>query len=110
MTWDGTGGLADVLGWVGEDVVDMVGMAINDPVCEGLKDFLEVNGTAALEQYADIASMLLLPPFPDFEPDALKPLVDWAEYPPIGVVQQLLVERFALFSERMLELLDVTDF
>lgn len=85
-------------------------MAINEPLCEGMRSFLKVNGTAAAEQAGDLVSFLLLPPFPDPEPKPLKVLLDWEDYPPVGVLQALMQERFSVFSARMLEIVNVTDF
>jgi len=109
FTHAGSGMLAETLDWVGDDIVEVIGMAINEPLCEGLKLFLEANGTAAAAQAADLVSMLLLPPFPEPEPTALKELLDWQRYPPIGVAKALLSERFGLFADRILNIVNVTE-
>lgn len=109
MTWSGSGFLFDTLTNIGNNVIPLIGMYINEPVCEGLQGFIENNATTVLGNIADFVQLFLTPPLTIEEPRALKPVIDWAEYPPLQVGQALLAERFPLWAGRMIDILNVAD-
>jgi len=74
-----------------------------------MTDFFAKNATAILEKYQRKADMMMQPPRPPPSATALVDVVDWGSYPPVGVVQALIEERWPLFAGRALDLMNLAE-
>lgn len=110
MTWHGHGYVAETMDALGKDVVHLVGMAMNEPLCEGAQRFVGVNGTASLLVAAGMTERVLEPPPPVAQPEVLSPLLDWRSYPPLQVVQALVEERVPIMAGKVIQVIDVLNF
>jgi len=91
-------------------LLPMMGGFINQPLCRGVQELIETNGTAALRQGAALVEGLLLPPKALPSPEPVGQVVDWGTYPPIVVMQALLHERFSVWANRVVSIVDSSVF
>mmetsp|Transcript_12135 Transcript_12135/g.34773 ORF Transcript_12135/g.34773 Transcript_12135/m.34773 type:complete len:1026 (+) Transcript_12135:118-3195(+) len=94
----------------GDMLAGMVGGFLNEPLCDGLRQVVAEKGASNFEMAAMLVGPVMLPPWPLFDVETLKPTLDWSRYPPVQVIQALVAERFKLWADRVIDILDVTEF
>jgi len=113
ITFNGTSPIVSMIANFGmpkEVLANLIGGFINVPLCDGLRNLVNTNGTASGQQGANLAGIMLMDPFPLAEPVPIKPLLSWDKYPPMLVLEAMLRERFHLWTDRALQILDVSTF
>jgi len=93
-----------------ETLKSLMGSFIQEPVCNVVRNMVNVNGTAAFLQGQGILAPLLLPPPALPQPRILAPTENLSTYPAVAVVKELINTQFPKWAGRYLQVLKVPIF
>lgn len=111
ISFKGTSPLATMTSYMDPDLLaSSVGAFVNEPLCEGLRDVVNEQGSNATAFATNMVAPLLMDLWSPQPPTPLKPLMDWDHYPPVLVLEALVRERFHLWANRVVQILTVASF
>lgn len=106
MSWSGSSSLVNKMnGWGKDKLIDLMGTVINAPLCDGLGKIVATRGTDTMHDAAQLVLPMLSTPEPLPKPKVLQDVVNWAEYPPLIVMNAMLRDRLPMRSHRVVEIL-----
>eukprot|EP00425_Heterocapsa_triquetra_P042843 CAMPEP_0195082450 /NCGR_PEP_ID=MMETSP0448-20130528/23631_1 /TAXON_ID=66468 /ORGANISM="Heterocapsa triquestra, Strain CCMP 448" /LENGTH=529 /DNA_ID=CAMNT_0040115561 /DNA_START=70 /DNA_END=1655 /DNA_ORIENTATION=- len=106
--FDGDSPVVEITGMLDISMINMlIGNVLQDPICQQLRDLIEVNGTEAMGVGAALVSTMLLPAWPLEEPTAVvAPTQNWTAWAPTMVIQQLVDARLPVWGKKLAGVLD----